>query len=203
MGKLKIIALLVLIGASNFLLKAQDSISIFPNPTTGPVTIEISLSHTDTVTINIYNRWGQVAIHPITDTILQIGIHPILIDLSTKANEVYFGLVAFRHSDRRIFQILKQATLFIHAETNLTQNQIQIFPNPVGQFMKIAIPENMISKPCNLTLFNLQGNKIKIVQMDQCDNELVVELENIPNGMYFLRIENEQGFYQSKFIIQY
>ncbi len=75
----------------------------------------------------------------------------------------------------------------LRTESYTLENLIQIYPNPVNDFLSIKIAENIQLK--NLKLYNLQGQEL--LQFPQSIKR--INLSQLSAGMYILKIETDQG----------
>ncbi len=78
--------------------------------------------------------------------------------------------------------------------------EINIFPNPVNDFLEIRVDQN-----CKfyLNLYSLEGKRMDVeaVKMNQC---YMIDLSSIPNGIYILNIDaDDRCVKQSKIIVQH
>ena len=69
--------------------------------------------------------------------------------------------------------------------------QIAIYPNPVNDVLKIAVPSNISLN--NVTIFNALG---QIVMTDFRQN---INVSNLSNGMYLIKIQTSEGLIHKKF----
>lgn len=79
-----------------------------------------------------------------------------------------------------------------------------IFPNPASNNINIRFYQNNIGK-ANLLLYNTLGQIVysKGILVDDCLSEHVIPVENLPKGIYFLKITNADGLTDtSKIIIE-
>ena len=77
---------------------------------------------------------------------------------------------------------------------NVDHLLIQVFPNPVNDFLLIK-PENSINIQ-SLTLFSIDGEEIKRLPI----SENKISLENLEKGFYILRINTNQGVFTKKLL---
>jgi hypothetical protein len=77
---------------------------------------------------------------------------------------------------------------------------ISIYPNPVSDAAKLHI-SSTISGRLSITIYNSSGRRVKKVQM-QADRgaDLLLNIEEMPEGMYFLELANGLISYKQKFI---
>ncbi len=67
---------------------------------------------------------------------------------------------------------------------------ISIFPNPFSEFLTVSFSRE-VSPSTNIHLFDILGNTIEI-RSQKTDNTFHLECSNIPQGIYFLKIDNEE-----------
>lgn len=72
-------------------------------------------------------------------------------------------------------------------------SNMEIYPNPARDYLQLKNDEIM-----NLTMSDVNG---KIVLVKKIQPNERIQLNDFANGMYFLRIENENGISQGKFVI--
>ncbi|GAB4203690.1 MAG: hypothetical protein Fur0023_10750 [Bacteroidia bacterium] len=76
-------------------------------------------------------------------------------------------------------------------ETNTTNNKdekydnIELYPNPASDNVTIKMP---FSKAINLEIFNTLGLRLRIIQLKECDKTCTISLDNIPSGIYYVKI---------------
>lgn len=70
------------------------------------------------------------------------------------------------------------------------KTDIYLYPNPATNYVKISasVP---LTRPSYWQLYNGLGQVIKIEQLPTHSTEHQINLENIPNGMYFYNVEQE------------
>ncbi|MDI1233693.1 MAG: T9SS type A sorting domain-containing protein [bacterium] len=88
-------------------------------------------------------------------------------------------------------------TVGIHKE-NLT-NSILIYPNPSNGIIHIAKHESLDFK---FALYNTLGECVLESVLDAGNNNPIIDLQNYPNGIYLVKIYNNEGIYHSQFIIK-
>jgi hypothetical protein len=77
----------------------------------------------------------------------------------------------------------------------LSQNEIKIFPNPSRS--TISFSSGIIKEPFDVRIYNINGSLVK-----QESNQTIIDISQFPNGLYFLRIQNDKGITVQKFIKQ-
>lgn len=84
--------------------------------------------------------------------------------------------------------------------TKMAANQpsISIFPNPAKNSFMINIPIIMNDNPSLITIFNLNGQTLKTMEIF---SNTVIDTENFSNGTYLVQIKNGSFFESKKLII--
>lgn len=74
----------------------------------------------------------------------------------------------------------------------LTKKRLIIAPNPAGQIVRISYADP-ITKPARIILSDPNGRVLKEIMFDalQAGSPIVLEMENIENGLYFIQLRSE------------
>jgi len=89
--------------------------------------------------------------------------------------------------------------LSVDTEVIPTDFSIQIFPNPVSQFLSIKL-NGKIGNSHQLTIVNLQG---QILQRQRLNTNLIsLSLDGLPSGTYFVQIRDEFGMVQTSKVVK-
>lgn len=89
----------------------------------------------------------------------------------------------------------------IGIEANDLQSQIKYSPNPTSGLLNIHINPAILSEVTSVTLFDLQG-KMRITISPGYSSEFIIDLSNVPAGLYFLKIGTDQSEISYKVIKQ-
>ena len=119
--------------------KAQaspDTLSAYPNPFATDVFIHFDLEANDTVTLTLYNVFGQTMTVIFDHTPLPTGSYEITYDGSALPIGVYL-LRLERANEIFTQKLIKQGPTAIHQP--VLQNQITLFPNPTSDFLNVPI----------------------------------------------------------------
>ena len=76
-------------------------------------------------------------------------------------------------------------------------HHLSLYPNPAGVYVHISIDENV--QPELLSIFDINGKLI--LQQPHTENEVKLDVENIPAGIYFLHIQSPEGVMMKKLTI--
>lgn len=75
---------------------------------------------------------------------------------------------------------------------------VQIFPNPTTQLLKITLPKN--EQNFTLNLLDVSGKNIKTIKSFNT-NTVELKLNNLPNGIYFLQIDLKERVITKKIVL--
>ncbi len=89
-------------------------------------------------------------------------------------------------------------TTFI--ENHFLAFQTTLFPNPTPNYITIEKP-NTTTKTFTLSLTNIQG-QLLLSEKVEIEKTHTLDLSKFPNGIYFLRLQNEKENYIHKVLIQ-
>ncbi len=87
-----------------------------------------------------------------------------------------------------------------HSYVNINENEIlnnfDIFPNPTSSFINISNNE-LLNKETNISIYNILGENIMNLNMDKFESFKTINIENLPNGNYIIKIDDgENSFYE-------
>ncbi|WP_339612148.1 T9SS type A sorting domain-containing protein [uncultured Xanthomarina sp.] len=87
-------------------------------------------------------------------------------------------------------------TVYLGVEDfELLENQIKVYPNPVKDILFLENPNNLVLK--NIAVYNILGKEIKsfTTGLERLD------MQNLNNGIYFLKLNTDYGIITKKIII--
>jgi len=76
-------------------------------------------------------------------------------------------------------------------------HSISIAPVPARDVVRLSF-RNALQGSVNIDILSLEGKKMRSYQFSNVSGQLVLDLMQIPDGMYFLRIENQGSFVVKK-----
>jgi hypothetical protein len=77
----------------------------------------------------------------------------------------------------------------------IDEKQVKIYPNPARDVLKIETSQGI--RPRKIQLISINGAIIKSFEPD----ERLLDIQSIPSGFYFLKIEMEDGYFLIKKVI--
>ena len=78
---------------------------------------------------------------------------------------------------------------------------ISLFPNPTRDFITLNF-EEMIYGQVDIQIMNSIGQVVQNQTMNNVNQQERIELNNLPKGMYFCRVQSEKGNWIQSFLVQ-
>ncbi len=79
------------------------------------------------------------------------------------------------------------------------ENAVSIYPNPFSNSTTLKFNDDFHFNSCKVTLYDILGKEIKNYEMKS--NELNIERDGLPEGIYFLKIQYNNNFLNHKLLI--
>jgi hypothetical protein len=97
--------------------------------------------------------------------------------------------------------IFSFTTEFTSSLFELEGNAVSVFPNPTSSILNVEF-ELGLEKEIQVELVDLSGTLVQNQRLGQSQKNLILDLENLSNGVYFLRLTSENGVLTEKILIQ-
>jgi hypothetical protein len=105
------------------------------------------------------------------------------------------------------FVVSQSATVKINVQNiikvglpELVQAAFKIYPNPTAGDVFIEIDEP-INKPAKIEIYNSAGSIVRIISI--ANSELLkIDLSQMSNGLYYLRMQTDSRLYSGKIVIK-
>lgn len=92
-----------------------------------------------------------------------------------------------------------QISTGITEESNNSEMNFQVIPNPASNEIVVTIPETI--KSDDLFLFSMRGERIKVPFEKSGENDFRASIKSVPNGVYYLRVHSLKAIRTKKLII--
>lgn len=79
----------------------------------------------------------------------------------------------------------KVGSILLNTSENVWENEINIYPNPVIDYLNIDIPEDYSSKNITFSIVDITGKQLKEITPEK--KALSVDLRGLQNGIYFIQ----------------
>ena len=83
----------------------------------------------------------------------------------------------------------------------ITKAEFKIYPNPAVDYVKVKLPERK-SEQTSISLFNLTGKKIYRQEIDSYQDEITIQANNYPPGIYIIVLQMDTDQISKKLIIK-
>jgi len=96
--------------------------------------------------------------------------------------------------------VLDESATTVSIENVLAESLVTLYPNPAKDLVQLDLTD-LATKNVLISVFNVQG---KLVFQQNVDNPTVTNIvtNNFGNGLYFLKVEMEEGVISKKLVIQ-
>lgn len=155
-----------------------DSLSIFPNPFATSTTIHFDIVQSDTITLRVFNTFGQTVRTFFQSTILPSGSYNINLLGDSLADGIYFVRLDIGSTNFLIKKAIKSSSTSTNTVNNIVDKFI-IFPNPTNDQITIPVRGNK-----KIIIADLNGKIVKSFTTDQ----QIISLLEIAAGQYFITI---------------
>ena len=163
--------------------QTTDSLSVFPNPFVSSTTIHFDLVQSDTITLRVFNLFGQTVRTFFQSTILPSGSYNINFVGDSLADGIYFIRLDIGSTKSITKKAVKSGSTSI-VEDNRVVNKLIVFPNPTNDHITIPINGNK-----TIIITDLNGKIVKSLTTDQ----QIISLLDIAAGQYFITILTNQN----------
>jgi len=79
------------------------------------------------------------------------------------------------------------------------ENKLQIWPVPANDFLNVSVTSSNF-KPSTVCIYDLSGNQILTKNIGN-DNEVELNISELPTGIYFLKLKNNDETLIKKFVV--
>ena len=102
-----------------------------------------------------------------------------------------------------IWNFLKKFRLSSSQNINdLSENNIQIFPNPTNSILTITFPHQYVNDFNLIEIYNTLGELVYSQKIHSLQNQITINLSDLSEGIYFLEILQQNKLFQNKIIIK-
>jgi hypothetical protein len=77
-------------------------------------------------------------------------------------------------------------------------NKVLVFPNPANEMISILLPEEWQNHMIRLDIFNQAGQSVINKTINQRSNLETININNLINGVYYIRLQNTNGAFEVK-----
>jgi hypothetical protein len=188
--KQKFITLFLIIGLTNLVSQAQTASAVFTvseNPFINSTNLTINNLSNDTISLKVYNRWGQI-VEDFYDNIVLTGTYTVTFSADTLSDGNYIASLVLNGQYHTI-NLVKSQSSSIMERDNL--EKIEVYPNPIAG--RITIHAKNIK---NIEIYNLSGVLIEsTIQND-------IDLSKQAKGTYIVKVITTYGIETKKVLLE-
>ncbi|TAE03384.1 MAG: T9SS C-terminal target domain-containing protein, partial [Bacteroidetes bacterium] len=92
-----------------------------------------------------------------------------------------------------------QINLITGIESDLEQNPIRVYPNPVKDRLVLDLSSKFLRK-IEISIFNMLGQKVLTKSLTNSEKEEILDLNHLPAGTYLLEILSEKGKHRQQIV---
>lgn len=184
----------VVVGLITIAGKAQtkdSTLTISQNPFATSTVITIHDLTNDTISLIIYNRWGN-AVADFFENIVLSGTVSVTFNADTLPSDIYLLLFTL-NSVNFVYQLVKTSSANVEIYGN--DKEFNVYPNPTLD--KILIESTYEIK--EIRIFDCNGRKV-LDQKNDYNNG--IDLTKLKKGIYLLHIVTEDELFIEKVIKQ-
>lgn len=172
-----------------------DSLHVSPNPFATRTLADYSFSANDTVSLEVYNRWGMLILSVVNNSVMPAGSYKDSIIMDAFPDDIYVVLLKLGHRKKILKTISKSMTTAIKSNNSLSL--LKVYPNP---FTDKIIVEAAFDK--NITMYmsltDTWGKELFRSDITNIYEE--INLNFLPAGFFFLKITGDSGEHIFKLI---
>jgi len=99
------------------------------------------------------------------------------------------------------FEIIVDENIVVSNDEVINENNLQIFPNPSNSNVNIFFA-NPISEKIKIELLNVQGQLLSVQQQNLNNGGAQLNVENLADGIYLLRVTMDEKTWSEKITVQ-
>ncbi len=203
MKKIKIFVLFIILSCSTIsgFSTNQDSLYISPNPFDSITIIHFNIIENDTITLKVFDRWGNASRTYFQNTFLPSGSYSINFIADSLPNGFYY-VSLYINSTKTLTVLAKHFAVGID-ENKIIKPNLIIYPNPTNfDFINVSYE---LKEHANIKIItsDITGRVINETQPDNCNigkHQEQINVDNLPSGIYFLILNINGKQLTNKFI---
>jgi len=155
-----------------------------------PPTYEVSGMGNELLTVEVTSPWNP-----------ETGTAEYAVRFTPEFEKIYTAKITFHSTgaSTKTVSVKGSGTTVAIDEQDETDG-IVVYPNPTTGEVMIAISDYPI---CDIRLFDIMGRQISVVgQSEIGQSEIIMNIADLPTGIYFIRIQTENGVVTRKVVKQ-
>lgn len=169
-----------------------DTLIVNPNPFDSVFVIQFTISHNDTIWLNVFSSTGHTVKTYYNGVVLSSGIYSYTFNGDTLPNGIYFVSLKINAVTQTVKLI--KFSKSVGLKKNDTSNDLLVYPNPATSILNLPV-EQCGFQNSSVEITNTMG---KVVLNTKFDNQ--INIADLAAGIYFLTIQNDTGRKTTKII---
>lgn len=182
-NRLLLITLLAICFGTTF-SQTKDSLSVFPNPISSSTTIHFDIVQTDTITLNVFNSFGETVRTYFESTVLTNGSYNVSLNGDSLEDGMYVIRLEIGSTKKITVKAVKNSTTSSLPDYNSIKQNFTIYPNPTKDLLIIP------SDGYRTIIFTSQGGQT-IKSMSSHLN--VISIADLDPGQYIMTVFTERN----------
>lgn len=203
MKKIKIFVLVIILSCSTIsgFSTNHDTLYISPNPFDSVTIIHFNIVENDTITLQVYDRWGNAIRTYFQNTFLPSGSYSINFIADSLPYTTYI-VALFINTTTHLSAIATHKVVGIN-ENEIIKPNLIIYPNPTNyDFINFSYE---LKEYANIKFItsDITGRVINETQPNNCNigkHQEHINIDNLPSGIYFLTLNINGKQLTNKFI---
>lgn len=183
MKRLILITLLALCFGTTF-SQTKDSLYVYPNPISSSTIIYFDIVQTDTITLKVFNSFGETVKTYFESTVLPKGSYNVSLNGDSLEDGFYFIRLEIGSSKSINIRGVKDGTTSTFSEYNSIKENIIIYPNPTKDILTIPSEGHR-----TIILTDQGGRVIKSLTT----NLKVISISDLDPGQYIMKIFTDKN----------
>ena len=171
---------------NNYINVEQSPVAYFTySPTNGGIPLTVYFTNSSDFANSYFWNFG--------DGMTSTDYNPYHIYYSTGNYNV--SLIAYNTNCSDTFAVNNAIDITTDIADNNLNDGIIIYPNPASTYVQI---ESKKFKVKSYEVYNVYGQNVK--QLKTCDSKFIIKVADLSKGIYFIKLQTEQGVLIRKFI---
>ena len=185
-----VIAIILLNLHFGLLAQNEPTLDIVPNPFVDTTSFIFTLPTSDTVSLVVYDRWGQLIDSLVKEQLMPQGTNSVIFVGDTLPEDVYV-VVLYVDVNMVSKNFIKLDQLVGFKNDEQEEQYMTIYPNPFNHHAKVQF--SSLQHAADLEVYDVTGKKVQSYLVIQTQTYLTINSEEIGAGLFFIRLTDADG----------
>ena len=169
------------------LAQTTPTLDVAPNPFVDTTSFIFTLPTSDTVSLVVYDRWGQLIDSLIKEQVMPSGTHTVIFIGDTLPQDMYVILLDVG-TPWITKEFIKLDQLVGLRNDELEEQCLTIYPNPFSGSATVKLNQQVTFENSQLEIYDIIGRKVKTYNFSKNQATLTLQANQIGTGMFFIRL---------------